>query len=160
MTDDKIRQGFRIQDANYLRKHDNPLSNPPMQIFSDEDPDEYVGDKSYYCAACKSKLNYLEALEEWQCSGCGVIYNTRIQDKPLKDIQDFKVTPHTDLLHYPVFDENDEGLPFVHSIDVDTLAGEPEEVELVKSSPDQRVQHLRVKGMPIDALRATKVMDD
>lgn len=108
---------------------------------------------------CKSQLEYYYDLEEWFCEGCGQHYDTRLQDRPLTDITDFKLVPHTDLRHYAQFDENDPNLPFVHSIDVDRLAGEAEVVEIVKTSPDQRVKHIRVKGSPVEVMAAMKEFD-
>jgi hypothetical protein len=44
-------------------------------------------------------------------------------------------------------------LPFIANIDVDGK-GEAPEVELIKSSPDRRVQHIRIQGSPVEALSA------
>lgn len=37
----------------------------------------------------------------WRCDNCMSYYDTRIQDTPIKDKSDFKLTPHADLIHYP-----------------------------------------------------------
>ena len=108
---------------------------------------------------CKTRLDYLQGVEEWFCTGCSQHYDTRIQDTPIKDKEDFKLTPYSDLRHYPVWDENDPNLPFVESINVDELAGEADHVELVKSTSDRRIQHIKVKGNLADALAATKELE-
>jgi hypothetical protein len=154
-----IRAGFKLKDEYYLRDHDDAQTDPEMQMFSDQDPEEANEDKRYFCATCKTRLDYYTDLEEWFCDGCGQHYDTKIQDIPLVDTTDFKLTPYTGLRYYPEYDENDPNLPFVHSIDVDKLAGEAEVVEVVKTSPDQRVKHIRVKGSPVEALSAMKEME-
>lgn len=152
----QLNSGFKLKDQNYLNKYDNAKADPQLQVFTDEDIDESPEDKKYFCAMCKTRLDYYDDLEEWFCSGCYQHYDTRIQDKPLTDIRDFKLTPYTAQLHYPQFDENDPNMPFVDNIDVDKIAGEEDYIELVKSSPDQRVKHIRVKGNIADAIAATK----
>lgn len=154
-----VNQGFKPNDQNYLRKYDNPKSDPQIQLFTDEDLDEEPEDKQYFCAMCKTRLDYYSDLEEWFCSGCMQHYDTKIQDKPIADISDFKLVPHSDLLHYPQFDDNDPRLAFVANIDVDKLAGEEDYVELVKSSPDTRVKHIKVKGSPVQAISAMNEAD-
>lgn len=108
---------------------------------------------------CKTRLDYYNDLEEWFCPGCCQHYDTKIQDRPLTDTTDFKLVPHTDLRHYPTFDENDPMLPFVKNIPIDELAGEEDYIELVKTTPDQRVKHIRVKGSPVEAIYAMKEAD-
>jgi hypothetical protein len=154
-----IRLGFKPRDEHYLRDFDNAAANPQIQTFSDQDPEEDNEDKRYFCAMCKTRLEFYHDLDEWFCEGCGQHYDTKIQDRPLTDIKDFQLVPYTDQRHYPQFDENDPNLPFVHSIDVDKLAGEAEIVEIVKTSPDHRVKHIRVKGSPAEVLAATKEME-
>jgi hypothetical protein len=73
-------------------------------------------------------------------------YDENIQDKPLTDITDFKLIPHSDLRFYPEFDANDPMVPFVESIDVDEIAGDAPEIQLIKSTDNKRVQTVRVNN--------------
>lgn len=50
-----VRLGFRYQDEIYLRNHDDPQSNPKIQIF-DNTEDEEPQTRLYYCALCRGEL--------------------------------------------------------------------------------------------------------
>lgn len=115
-----------------------------------EDPEE----REYYCTICKGRLEYLGDLNEWFCTICNQYYDTKIQDKPLKNKSGFKLHSHHD--PYRQYDEEDPYIPFIKGVDVEDVAGDVEEVELVKSSPDRRVQTIRVRGSLAEALNATR----
>ena len=59
------------------------------------------------------------------------------------------------LQHYPTADAED--IPFVQGIDLDTKDEEDSDITIVRTSADQRVQHIHVKGSPSDALRLVSV---
>lgn len=67
----EIRQGFTIRDENFLRKYDNPKADPDVQIFSAESFEEEEKElREYYCACCKSRLDYHNHLDVWLCPQC------------------------------------------------------------------------------------------
>jgi hypothetical protein len=94
-------------------------------------------------------------LEIWQCNNCLETYDPEyLQDKPLVSTKDFKLAPYTDLQHYAQYDENDPTLPFVAAINVDDDQDQEDpNFQIVRPSIDQRIQHIRVKGLPTDVLR-------
>jgi hypothetical protein len=56
ITVDGIRPGFRAQDSFSLRTDHSPKT----QIFAySEDDDIEPEERTYWCAVCKSKLDYL-----------------------------------------------------------------------------------------------------
>jgi hypothetical protein len=81
-------------------------------------------------------------------------YDTKIQDSPIHDKSDFKLYTLRDLERYHQFDPDDPNEPFVQGIDLDTTDEEDSpDIKIVKTSADQRVQHIRVRGSPDKALR-------
>lgn len=68
---------------------------------------------------CKGQLDCQEGSNTiWLCDYCIFYYDIAIQDSPLVDTTDFKLTPYSDLLHYPQFDADDPQIPFVEAIDL------------------------------------------
>jgi len=109
--------------------------------------------KRLVCAICKARLDYLEGTETiWICSNCSQTYDTSIQDAPIKDLNESKVKTYPELEKYPTFDERDVCLPFVEGIDPDAdgdnISGN---IEIV-SDDGFRHKHIRVKGLPVEAL--------
>lgn len=149
----RVRRGFDVSVENYLNTHDNAEDDPYIQVFdNEEDVDDY---KAYFCAICKKEIKYHPNLQEWFCDNCGQHYDTKIQDRPITNKTGFRVTPHFDIARYPKADEEDPDVPYAQAIQLDEdNIGYTEEVELVKSSPDQRIKHIRVKGNMVDALSA------
>jgi hypothetical protein len=141
------RHSFKLRDQYYLKRFDNPESNPTVQIFDDSE-DEDEESLVYYCAVCKDRLEYLYDIEEWFCNGCGQHYNTRFQDTPVKNTKDFTVKPWID--RYPTMDAEDPNMPFMAGKNPDKEVSNPD-VELIKTSPDERVKHIRVRGSLTDA---------
>jgi hypothetical protein len=84
-------------------------------------------------------------------------YDTKIQDSPIKDNSGFKVKPYHDLQHYPTID--DENSPFFEGINVDTIDEEDSDIGILRTSSDKRVQHIKVRGSPGDALRLVAERD-
>ena len=76
----------------------------------------------------------------WTCTQCVEYYDPNLQSDPLKDTTDFKLTPHTDLMHYPTADRDNS---FFEAIN---LNEKPEERLENRSFEDQRVQHLNFKN--------------
>lgn len=147
-----VRQGYTIEDTIELRRElDN---NPKTQIlaYSEDDDDVEPEDRTYWCAICKSRLEYLKDSDTiWRCDNCMQWYDTKIQDSPIKDKSGFKIRPYHDLQHYPTEDDDS---PFFEAINVDTMDEEDSpDIEIVSSSADQRKQHIHVKGSPERALR-------
>lgn len=154
-----VNQGWKQADQWFLNRHDNK-HEPELQILTEEDWEN--GDKEqrdYFCAICKSKLDFLKDTETiWICSNCSQVYDTKIQDAPIKDMSESKVRTYTELSHYPTYEENDIYMPFVQGIDPDADAGDiPSNIEVV--SDDGRHKHIRVKGLPTEALATMNEMD-
>ncbi|MGI0043384.1 MAG: hypothetical protein ACRD47_06705, partial [Nitrososphaeraceae archaeon] len=55
---------------------------------------------------------------------------------------------------YQQYDEDDPNSIFVKGIDLDKHQDPEEDIEIVKSSVDKRVQHVNVKGSLADAISA------
>jgi len=155
-----VKSGFTHQDEYQLRKWNNPLSNPRIQIWTEEDLDDEPEEvKRYYCAMCKSRLEHLPKLEYWQCSSCSEVYDNKyLHDTPLKSITDHKLMPHTALQYYPQYDDDDPNIPFVSAVDIDDNLEEEDnpDFQVTKSSSDNRVKFIKVRGSPADALAMTK----
>jgi DNA-directed RNA polymerase subunit RPC12/RpoP len=148
------RQGFRYQDELELARIST--WDPEVQLFTAEDFDDEVEPKmrKYWCAVCKSGLDYLQGADEWFCSQCGQQYDPKIQDVPIKDLSTSKVRVWAELAHYPIYEENDPYLPFAEGIDMDDIVEEEKDIQLISSSPDLRIQKIRVKGDISKALSA------
>ena len=56
---------------------------------------------------------------------------------------------------YRQYDENDPMIPFVQGIDPNKQQNQEVGMEVIRSSADQRIQHIRVRGNLADALGAT-----
>jgi len=142
-NNNEVRQGFRFQDAVYLRKYDNSAAGLEIQLFTAEEDDEEPETKRYWCAICKSKLTYMQHTDTiWRCDNCQEYYDTKIQDTPIANNKGFKIRPHHEINRYPKFDEDDSNVPFVKSINLD----EPENsnIEILRQSADRRIQHIRI----------------
>ena len=85
--------------------------------------------------------------------------DTSIQDVPLKNINDSRVKAYPELDHYPTAEENDIWLPFVQGIDPDADEDIPNNIEVI-SDDGFRHKHIRVKGMPTEALAAMNELDN
>jgi hypothetical protein len=117
-------------------------SSPKIQIFDNTEDEETPETRQYYCAICKGKLTYMKYTDTiWKCDNCQEIYDTKIQDRPIKN-EGFKVTPHHDINRYPKL-EDDSDIPFVNGINLDER--EDPSIELVKSSQDPRTKHYRIR---------------
>lgn len=79
----------------------------------------------------------------------------RLNNVPIKDTKDFRSKVYADLQVNPTFDENDfaffEGIDFGEEQELDS------NVEILRD--DQRVKHIRVKGLPSEALAAMNDLD-
>jgi hypothetical protein len=152
--------GWTLEDRHYLRKTD-PSSDPAIQILTEEDLEEEEPEqRQYWCAICKARLDFLkETGTIWRCNECMQYYDTSIQDVPVKDIRDTKVKAFPELDHYPTADEDDVWLPFVQGVDPDADEQDiPRNIEVI--SDDGRHKHIRVKGLPTEALAAMNELDD
>lgn len=141
-------------DGNAI--HKNQLDNTPKtQILAySEDDDQEPEEKTYWCAICKSRLVYLNHSDTvWRCDNCMTYYDTKIQDTPTRDKSDFKLRAHHN--PYQQFDENDTNVVYVKGINPDQDEQHEKSIEVIRSSADQRIQHIRVRGNLADALRAT-----
>src|SRR5918996_1198835 len=154
-----VNQGFLQQDQNYLRKYDNAASNPDVQILDEEDwEDENKEQRHYWCAICEGKLDYLKNMDMWFCSACVQYYDTKIQDVPIKNLSESKVKPFPELHKYPTYEENDIYMSFVQGIDPDEYDSIPRNVEVLRD--DGRIKHIKVKGLPTEALAAMNDLGD
>lgn len=114
LTVNGVRQGYDPRDAMLLRRETH---TPKTQIFRAEELEDEPEDRDYFCVICKSKLDYIKNLEMWTCSECSSYYDTKIQDVPVKNISQFRVTPWFELQHYPTTDVDDIEAPYVEGID-------------------------------------------
>jgi hypothetical protein len=82
------------------------------------------------------------------------VIEQRIDGKIIRPESRVKAYPELD--HYPTTDEDDVWVPFIERINVDQEEDYPDQegVELVSSSHDIRIQHLKVKGDITKALSA------
>jgi hypothetical protein len=123
-------------DGNAI--HKNQLDNTPKtQILTySEDDDQEPEERTYWCAICKSRLEYLKDSDTiWRCYNCMEYHDTKIQDKPIKDNKDFRVAPRYDLQFYPTpHDENYS--PFFQAIHPDPIGEEDSDLEIVRTSAD------------------------
>jgi hypothetical protein len=93
----------------------------------------------------------------WYCQDCVQYYDTTIQDIPLKNIKDSRVGTYPELQHYPTAEEDDIWLPFVHGISPDDEENIPSNIEVI--ADDGRHKHIRVKGLPTEALATMNEID-
>lgn len=151
-----VNQGWKQADQNHLRMFDNASAGPEWQLLTEEDwEDENKEEREYFCAICKARLDYLNNLDMWYCQDCVQWYDTKIQDVPIKNLNESRVKVYPELDHYPTEDEDDVWLPFVQGIDLDHEEDYDQEgVELISSSLDNRIQHIKVKGDITKALSA------
>lgn len=150
-----IRPGFSDRDSHFLNRQTH---TPKTQIWSAEELEsEEPEDRTYYCALCKGVLDYSKHLEAYECKACIQWYDLRLQDTPLKDIRDFQLVPYGEQRHYPVFDENDDKLPFVESIPLDKM--EEEEGVETRTHENGRIQHINLHNATFaDAIQFSNVM--
>ncbi|MGH9983826.1 MAG: hypothetical protein ACRD8W_07715 [Nitrososphaeraceae archaeon] len=143
---------------HYLRQ-DNPSNDPDIQILAEYNlEEENKEERQYWCAICQSKLDYIKNMDMWYCSACVQYYDTKIQDVPIKDLSESKVRVSAELQHYPTYGENDIYSPFIEAINPDSDETEiPSNIEIV--SDDGHRKHIRVKGLPIEALSAMREQD-
>jgi ribosomal protein L37AE/L43A len=157
LTVNGVRSGFSIKDTVALRRETD--HTPKTQILAYSEDDEEPEERTYWCAVCKSRLEYLKDSDTiWRCDNCMEYYDTKIQDSPIKDNSGFKVKPHSDLMFYPT--EDAEDIPFVQGINPDTIDEEDQpDIEIVRTSADRRIQHIHVKCSPERALRLIAEQD-
>ena len=157
----EVNQGWKQQDQWYLNRYDNAQADPELQILTEDTwEDENLEQRYYFCAICKSRLDFLKGTESiWQCSNCSQIYDTSIQDVPVKNIGESKVRVSAELQHYPTYEENDIWSPFIEAINADTDSDEDIPSNVVVVSDDRHRKHIRVKGDITKALSAMNEMD-
>jgi hypothetical protein len=147
-----VRTGIDNRDISELERITN--NQPRIQIFDDgmletEEPEQ----RRYYCAKDKSLLSYLNGSETvWRCDECLTYHDTKIQDSPLKNIDEYALKPYTDLQYYPTYDERDPTLPFIEGIEHNTSTEEYGLQE--RQHENQRVQRIRVSGSFAEAIRS------
>lgn len=111
-------QGWKQTDEWYLSKYDNAQADPDIQILTE---DNYEDDnkelREYYCAICHGKLDFLKNMDMWYCEACVQYYDTKIQDVPIKNINDSRVKTYAELEHYHQLDDEDIYVPFVQGVD-------------------------------------------
>ena len=66
-------------------------------------------------------------------------FDTKIQDVPVRNNNEFKVTPWSQLQHYPTVDMDDPEIPFAEGINHNTVLKEDLET---RTQEDKRIQHL------------------
>ena len=156
----EVNQGWKQQDEHYLRKFDNAAADPDISILTEDNlEEENKEERQYWCAICQSKLDYVKNMDMWYCEACFSYYDTHIQDVPIKNIKDSRVGVYAELEHYHQLDDEDIYLPFVQGIDPDPDADNiPRNIEVVYDD-SFRHKHIRVKGIPTEALSAMNEMD-
>ena len=99
---------------------------------------------------CKSELVYLNHSENiWRCDNCLSYYDTKILDAPIKDKSRLKLRSYHD--PYQQHDANDPNIPFAEGIDLEAWERRAEEEQILGSSPDRRIQYIKVRGNLADA---------
>lgn len=84
-------QGWKQVDEWYLNKYDNAQVDPDIQILTEDNyEDENKELREYYCAVCHGKLDFIKNMDMWYCEACVQYYDTKIQDVPIKNINDSK----------------------------------------------------------------------
>ena len=123
-----------------------------------EDFEEEPEERTYGCAVCKSRLAYLTNTDTiWRCDNCLSYYDTKIQDRPIKNNSEFKLRSHHN--PYPTFDDGDPNIVFVEGVNPDQRDQQEEGIEVIRSSEDKRVQRLHVKGNLAKALSVMNEID-
>lgn len=90
----------------------------------------------------------------WRCDNCLSYYDTKIQDVLNKDKSRLKLRSYHD--PYQQYDANDPNISFVEGIDLEAWERGAEEEQILGSSPDKRIQHIKVRGHLADAQPGTK----
>src|SRR5919106_4569295 len=145
ITINGVKLGLTLRDSVVMRREAD--HKPRLQTFILEDLEEDPEERTYWCAICKSKLIYLTNTETiWKCDNCLQYY-----DRPIKDKSEFKLRSYHD--PYQQFDEDDPNIVLAEGINIQTREQE-DGVEIIGSSADRRIQHIRVGGSPTKALLA------
>src|SRR5918996_5257647 len=151
--------GWNQREQWYLNRYDNAEAGPDVQILNEEGwENENKERREYFCAICQSKLDYLKNLDMWFCSACVQYYDTKIQDVPIKNLSESKVKTFPELDKYPTYGENDIYMSFVQGIDPDEYDSIPRNVEVLRDD-GFRIEHIRVRGLPTEALAAMNELD-
>lgn len=138
----KVRLGFGTQIDNYLKRFDNAAADPDIQTFSNED-DEEPETRQYFCAMCRSHLQYHKHLSIWICPECFQQYDLRIQDRPIANKHGFNVTPHHDINRYAKLDNDDTNVPFMKGIDL--TEQQDNDIEILRTSQNERIQYIKLR---------------
>ena len=148
-----IRTGFSDADVTYLNRQTH---TPRTVIFSAEELEPEPESRQYFCV-CKSPLTYLKGSNTiWQCSECLSHYDLNIQDTPIKDQRDFKLTPYSQLQHYPQYDADDPTLPFVEGINLNKIVESDLET---REHDERRIQHINLHNVSFaDAILHSNVL--
>ncbi|HZD36653.1 MAG TPA: hypothetical protein VE130_15725 [Nitrososphaeraceae archaeon] len=79
-----------------------------------------------------------------------VYSDTNIQGIPLKCISSSGVKTYSEFQYYPVLDDNDPDMVFIQDINLEEQ-GLPGDIEILLDD-GFGIKHIRVKGLPIEAL--------
>ena len=83
-----VNAGWNLQDQHYLNRDADPAGDPTIQTFTQEELEGEPEQRQYWCSVCRAKLDYLQGTETiWICSNCSQMYDTSIQDLPVKNIK-------------------------------------------------------------------------
>lgn len=146
-----MKLGLTHRDSVLLRRESD--YTPKIQTFRFEDEEEEPEERTYFCAVDESRLDYHKHLDIWICSECYQQYDTRIQDKPIKNKDGFELHAHHN--PYQQFDQDDPNFTFVEGINIKERESEIEDgIEVITPSGDRRIQHVHVKGSVADPLSA------
>jgi ribosomal protein L37AE/L43A len=142
--------------------YDNAEAGPEWQLLTEEDwEDENLEQREYYCAICKSRLDFMKDTGTiWRCNECMEYYDVSIQDVPIKNMSESRVKVYPELDRYSTYDIEDPNMVFVEGINPDADVDEytpSSNIEVI--SDDGLHKHIRVKGLPTEALAAMNEMD-
>ena len=113
ITINGVRLDLTLRDSAVMRREAD--HTPRLQTFTLEDLEEDPEERTYWCAIYKSELVCLTHTETiWKCDNCLQYYDTKIQDRPVKDKSEFKLKSYHD--PYRQFDEDDPNIVFVEGI--------------------------------------------
>lgn len=86
-----VRLGLTLKDSVLLRKETDHKHKIQTFTFDDEEEPEQ---RQYFCASCKSRLDYHKYLDIWICSECYQQYDSKIQDRHIKVKPEFKLNSY------------------------------------------------------------------
>lgn len=135
-TNREIDLGFGVYDSE---RYD---SKPPrIQILTPKPP--LPQDQNVYCANCKARMDWKEKLELHMCSQCGQFVDYKLKDAHITQDENKPMLKSYSRGPYSTGER-----PFLKNVKIESNTPNYE-----RPIPKERIQHIRIKGSPADALR-------